>query len=197
MVVIGVGGRKQHGKDTLANFAIHRLSEMGFKAIKRHFADPLKLECATMLAYELDPGNPNYHDRAKDFFREMNDVTKKEKYRLLLQFWGTEFKRGMVCDSYWIDKMRTQLESDAADGVAVVFVPDMRFPNEARLVKELGGYNIRVQRLGMADGDGHASEHALDDYQGWDANVWNDHGLPELEQKAHALLTAFSALDRL
>jgi hypothetical protein len=188
MIVIGVGGRKQHGKDTLANFAIHRLSEMGFKVIKRHFADPLKLECATMLAYELDPGNPNYHDRAKDFFREMNDVTKKEKYRLLLQFWGTEFKRGMVCDSYWIDKMRTQLESDAADGVDVVFVPDMRFPNEADLVKALGGYNVRILRPGIDDGDGHASEHALDNYEDWDAVVENESDLEELDRKVSVFL---------
>ena len=80
--------------------------------------------------------------------------------------------------------MRAQLEADEATGVKVVFISDMRFPNEADLVKELGGCVIRIQRPGLDDGDGHASEHALDDYQGWNAEINNNADLAKLQRLA-------------
>ena len=98
---------------------------------------------------------------------------------LVLLTSGRELPKTMSMD-------RASLLSPA--GVDVAFVPDMRFPNEADLVKEMGGYNVRIIRPGLDDGDGHASEHALDNYQGWDSEILNDGDLAALEHAATIML---------
>jgi hypothetical protein len=93
--------------------------------------------------------------------------------------------------------MQAQLVTDAAAGVDVVFISDMRFPNEADLVKELSGYNVRILRPGLDDGDGHASEHALDNYQGWDLEILNDGGLTLLDCRAKQMIVGLICAGRL
>ena len=62
----------------------------------------------------------------------------------------------------------------------ILFVTDVRFPNEADLIKELGGKMIRVtRRTEVYDTypngiDAHASETALDDYPDYDYVLDND-----------------------
>ena len=197
MLVIGIAGKKRSGKDTLADFAMRRLSDEGINTAKHHFADALKEECSIMLTEQFGyMSDRRTCERAAMFLEEMNADETKEKYRPLLQFWGTEFKRGMVKDSYWIDKMREILIKDEAIGIDVVFIPDMRFPNEADMVKELGGYIVRIQRPGLEDGDGHASEQALNNYQGWDSEILNDTNLTVLDYKTGILLGTIAWLDR-
>jgi hypothetical protein len=180
MIVVGIAGRKRHGKDTLADFAIKRLESGGFTTAKRHFADPLKEEVIRIVAEHT---GEDYNQLLQDAYTEEG----KERFRLGWQWWGTDIWRD-VDSEHWIKCMQAQLVTDAAAGVDVVFISDMRFPNEADLVKELSGYNVRILRPGMDDGDGHASEHALDNYQGWDSQILNDSDLDALEHKAIIML---------
>ena len=86
--------------------------------------------------------------------------------RELLQEYGTEVRRADK-DSYWVDKwLETvgQLKSIQLNGLRVV-APDMRFGNEARAIKSLGGVTFHVARPGYEDTGNHASEVSLVGYK--------------------------------
>ena len=61
-----------------------------------------------------------------------------------------------------------------------LIITDVRFPNEAELVRELDGVLIRVERDTGLD-DTHDSETALDDYDHFDFRLKNDGSLDDLE----------------
>ena len=183
MLVVGIAGKKRHGKDAVAEMLTKRAGADGIIAIRRAFADSLKEECAMMMATTLGMGMlptpmiDNYYR----ILAEMNDGDTKEKYRLLLQWWGTEFKRQMVKDSYWIDQFEEWIAHQHAP---IVLVPDVRF-------KRLGGIVIHVFRLGLTDfGDIHTSETALDTFKAWDYNLVNV-TLDDLEWK---VITMYEAI---
>jgi len=158
--LIGVTGRKQSGKDTV--FALLNLCEPG--AQRMAFADPLKLELAKACGVTID-------------FIESH----KSQFRTALQWWGTEFRRGMFGDDYWIKKLEHYIR--AADvRVPLIVVTDVRFPNEADLIKKLGGELWRVQRPSMASNDIHPSETAMDNYA-TDRLILNDGLLGYLRDK--------------
>ncbi len=175
MLVIGIAGKKRSGKDTVAQMLIHCAETAGIKATRRALADALKEECAAMVSERLGGSKS-----IEDIFVEMNTDGVKERYRLLLQWWGTEFKRGMVSDTYWVDTLREWILTNCNTDREMVLIPDIRFPNEVEMVKQLGGIVIQVQRPGIDTGDGHASEKALDDFTDWDTIVLNDSDLESL-----------------
>ena len=96
----------------------------------------------------------------------------------LLQALGTEVGRRHD-DDRWIRTTYWQI-SDERPRVAVL--ADVRFPNEADFVKQLGGTLIKVSRVNtdgspyvVTDRDpNHPSEIALDNYLGWDYTIVND-----------------------
>lgn len=130
MKLFGITGRARSGKDTLVN----TLLSAGYDVGRVAFADALKEEvCAatgvSLLALEQH----------------------KELYRPLLQWWGTEFRRGQDQD-YWIKRVAARLPWSTDD---VVFVTDVRFENEADFIRRMGGTIIRVVRV-----DGATTAHA-------------------------------------
>lgn len=185
MIVVGIAGRKRHGKDTVADFAIKYVEAVGFTAMKRHLADSLKEEVVRIVANHTG-------DSFAELIQRAATDEGKEEFRLGWQWWGTDIWRRRD-PARWVKLLRERLEADRDAGVNVVFVPDVRFPNEVALIKELGGYVIRVQRPGLDDGDGHASEHALDGYHEWDTVIRNDSDLSTLEEQARQLMTLLFA----
>jgi len=163
--IVGFTGYKGSGKDTAAAFLREIAQEQGMTTDRRGFADALKDELASRIC------NVNYaRVRA-----EMDDPTKKERYRLGLQWWGSEFRRTDDPD-YWIKKMRTWLEQCTAD---LVVIPDVRFENEAALIRELGGIIVRVTRPNNAPNDSHISETGIEAIAP-DTNLDNSEGKDSL-----------------
>ena len=191
MLVIGIAGKKRHGKDAIAEILTNLAEADGIIAVRRAFADSLKEECAEMMAVfsSPDPLVDSYHK----FLSEMNDGDTKEKYRLLLQWWGTEFKRQMVKDSYWTDRFEEWVRAQHVPTQKIVLVPDVRFPNEVEVIKRLGGITIHVSRPGLvAPLDCHASELALDEFKAWDYDVVNT-TLDVLEIRVKAIYSTIKA----
>jgi len=154
MILIGLSGKKQSGKDTFCGFLREAAKNHGVSTERIAFADSLKEELAA--ACHVTPDFIECH---------------KDQFRLGLQWWGTEFRR-QICgyDGYWIDKLNKKLILSTAD---VVIIPDVRFVNEARFVLRHGGRVIRIVRAG-ADRNAesthqHVSETDMDgftcDYQ--------------------------------
>lgn len=87
-----------------------------------------------------------------------------EGIRWILQHYGTEFRRVQDPD-YWVKKAQGYIEELDQVGYVVV-VTDVRFDNEATMIKDLGGMvvqvdaprGIRAGRIGTLPDESHASE---------------------------------------
>lgn len=141
MVIIGISGKKQSGKDEVCK---HILEHFPDSAVRIAFADALKLEVAIALVKPLA-----YIDEHKD------------NLRLILQGWGTDYRRKLHGEDYWV---RQWLRTVKNSSHKVIVCPDVRFINEADTIKKMGGYVIRVDRKSVDTSDTHPSETALDNY---------------------------------
>jgi hypothetical protein len=105
--------------------------------------------------------------------RVIHGMTKKDGP--LLQLLGTEVYR-RYNDNIWIDSLYWKL-LDKRPRIALI--ADVRFPNEAKFVKALGGALVKVSRFNEDDtpfvttdrDPNHPSEVALDNFDGWDYNI--------------------------
>lgn len=174
---VGLTGRAQHGKDTLAAVLI----EQGLERVA--FADPLR-----DLVYAI---NPLLGVTLR--YRDLLDTAGYEKakrdpeVRRLLQEVGTQ-ARNVLGPDIWVDAAMRKAARLRMRGAAVVFT-DVRFPNEAEAIKAMGGILVRVVRPNYDNGVDpmHPSEAQVDDL-GHDVTVWNDGTLGELGDKLHAAL---------
>jgi hypothetical protein len=142
--VIGLIGKKRAGKDTV--FRILQEFKGKLQIARIAFADALKEEMAKACQVPVQTIEEN-----------------KEVFRLGLQWYGTEFRRQLYGDNYWIDRAAekfSNLRYCDPQPETVVFT-DVRFPNEVEFVRSLGGEIWRVNRTAVDNaGDGHASEMA-------------------------------------
>ena len=124
MKIIGIVGKMQSGKDTFFDYAAHSLPE----ARRVAFADELKSEVATATGYDV---------------AAINEL--KSIFRPVLQWWGTDFRRQLCSPNYWLDRLRYRVALLPED--SIVFVTDVRFHNEADLIRDMGGIIIRTVRV--------------------------------------------------
>lgn len=68
------------------------------------------------------------------------DKPTEPTVRRLLQLWGTEYRRASDPD-YWVKKTRDRIDHQSQQAWVI---SDVRFPNEAGMVKTHGGIVIRV-----------------------------------------------------
>lgn len=122
----------------------------------------------------------NYRAEKFAFSDALYDVARvvfgmKEKDAPLLQTLGTNVFRHTDPD-IWVKTLYYKIK-DRHPAIAVI--PDVRFPNEADFVKQMGGVLIKVSRLNpdgtqfvTTDRDpNHPSEIALDNYKDWDYEI--------------------------
>ena len=93
--------------------------------------------------------------------------------RWVLQYWGTEVCRKTFHDDIWIASIENKLRQSKDD----IVVSDVRFPNEIKSIKKLGGKIVWVQR------------GALPEWYDWavKANSGNNLAINEMKiRKVHA-----------
>ena len=106
-------------------------------------------------------------------------------YRQFLQIWGTEYRRAQD-PAYWIRRCREKILNTEG----LVFIDDVRFPDEVEMVKDLGGVVVRIDRYrahGTATPD-HPSETALDDYKGFDTIILNGGDVTDLKENVEEVV---------
>jgi hypothetical protein len=118
------------------------------------FADPLYQGLAAMLA--IPEGV--LRDRSA---KERPLVGLGASPRQLLQTLGTEWGRRMIREDIWLRVAFWRWEQLAAGGISLIVVPDVRFANEARLIRENGGEVWMVHRPGVEPVAAHESEAGL------------------------------------
>lgn len=162
-LLIGLGGKKKAGKDTVCRI----LGELYPDTLRLAFADALKAELAAACDVPISVVEE-----------------KKDVFRLGLQWWGTEFRRGLSGPDYWVDQLKIRLDAARAMFAekpgALIVVTDVRFPNEADFVRAEGGLLVQVRRESLQAGhDLHLSETALDDYE-FDYTLTSGEGVEKL-----------------
>lgn len=177
---IGLGGHLRSGKDTVADRLV---AEHGFT--KLGMSDALH---EAMLA--LDPiiayrhvATGRFPLRYSDSISDIGYVSTKKEHpevRRLLQKLGTEVGRDMIGENTWVDIIARKVDALLKDGRDVA-VTGIRFPNELRMVRSLGGTAVWVDRPGLdsASPAAHASETSVDDSM-FDRMLVNDGTLEHL-----------------
>lgn len=79
--------------------------------------------------------------------------------RWALQSLGTQWGRDLISPDLWVNAARARAKQWLECGYCPVF-DDCRFDNEARMVRELGGYVVEIVRPGLGRGT-HESERGV------------------------------------
>jgi hypothetical protein len=181
--IIGLSGYAQSGKDTaydvLMNFGYERFA----------FADTLR-----KALYALDPIAQVLKDGYAYHVSELVDTdgwdgTKTNPLtdvRRLLQRLGTEVGRNIIGENVWVDTTLNSIP-DATRAV----ITDVRFPNEAKAIKELGGQVWRIERPGTGPANAHPSETALDDFP-FDTTLFNDGTLEDFQNRVEQVAAIYT-----
>jgi hypothetical protein len=179
LTIIGIGHVARSGKDTAAN-ALAR--DLGYTKVA--FADKLKelaLHTAPIITGQIAATNVQSGRGRLDWaVQGMGWDEAKNVYpevRRFLQLLG-EGARNLFGEDFWVEQALGGVKGN-------VVVSDVRYPNEAEAVKAKGGFLIKVERPGYV-AQGHVSETALADFDGWDAVIVNDGTVVELEDKVVA-----------
>ena len=148
-MIIGLSGYAQSGKDSVAKILVE---EYGYTRIA--FADKIK-----ELLYEI---NPRVNDRQLQQWVAIQgwDATKEiPEVRMMLQNLGVGGRK-IIGNKLWIKVAMMQYEP-----MKHFVFTDVRFTNEAEMIKDYGGHIWRVERPGVKPVNDHVSESEL--------NVWN------------------------
>lgn len=167
-MIIGFAGRKTSGKTTAAG----ALVEMGCHPYS--FAQPLKnMADVLLVALGLDGDELAEAYDAKEQIIHPCEVSMRH----LLQTLGTEWGRQQIHPDLWV--MCAQAYFERFSGFDHV-IDDVRFENEAALIRKMGGVIIHVTRPGLDGGDRHASEQGIA-FVGGDILIDNDGDVEDLQ----------------
>ena len=183
-MIIGLNGRLKSGKDT--TFSI--IQNLYPHAERVSFADKLKDSAAASLNLPRDLMEELKNEEdiklvfafpVEGYDRLYSRVSHYEmNIREYLQRYGTESHREVFGTDFWVD-MALPLDIEHSDRLLVV--TDVRFPNEAIRVLDLGGQIWKIERETATAHSDHPSEQDLDKWV--DVFVDNTGSLDELQEK--------------
>ncbi len=194
-LILGLCGYAGVGKDTAARVL---LDSFGFQRIA--FAAPMRqallaLDPLVPVDPEESPGDaPVRVARLSQLATGHGWGRLKEnpEVRRLLQAVGTEVGRNLFDTDFWVKLAERRLESTLSVG-PVVFT-DVRFPNEARLVKKYGGLLLRLERPGYGPVNDHLSDRASATWS-YDERIVNDSTVESLHEKMRLFARHLGAVE--
>ena len=207
MIIIALSGKLNSGKDTVGSIIQYLVSE------------PNRIKTGYDISYN-DFVNEAWNEESLSGFKIKKFATKLKK-RIAIT-WGIkisdlenrEFKESMsplgitwrklmqlegekmreIDEDYWVKALMNSISNNC-------IITDLRFPNEAKAIKEKNGIAIRINRpckecnnlnkhkldcnIGRFE---HISETSLDDYNDWEYIIDNDRGIEELILKMKVIL---------
>ena len=183
MFLIGIAGKKQHGKDTLSKIIVEETNKLHPSTIVKtlHFADALKDFlirtglCNRKQCYGTEADkNTLTPVMWRNLPKEVQDNYPSTKRRgdfltgrQVMQIFGTDVMRKMFYDDIWVstlvrDAKTLDKEFEGGARPLVVIVPDTRFKNEVKIIKNNNGKVLHITRTNYDDGtDTHASENDI------------------------------------
>lgn len=190
MRLIGLNGRLHCGKDTAVqyireaapNLRVERIGfadKMKLSGVRALGFDPVDMEQALLIANLIKEHGTVTITGVDEFY---NGFTGTISGRQFWQRYGTEAHREVYGDEFHVDALLPRPSDHPSEGVQavtskqklqrafpdvdVLLITDVRFPNEARRIRALGGevwYIEADKRLGPLPPGSHISEHPLPD----------------------------------
>ncbi|UTS52164.1 hypothetical protein [Synechococcus phage BUCT-ZZ01] len=161
-ILVGIAGPARAGKNEVAKYLqkYHAFHEDSFAA-------PIRKCLMDILGLPFEE-----YERVK---QEPQAVFGGKTCREFMQKMGTEFGREMIYDDIWVDSCILRLDKFERAAIS-----DVRFDNEAKAIKERGGFIIHVDRPGIRiEQSAHLSEKGIDESL-IDFKILNDSGLDNL-----------------
>lgn len=211
-VLLGITGLANAGKDTLAQLLA---THCGARTMA--FSDGIYAEVAeafdctiTDLALRNTKEQPQpwlalVHCRDVAFVQRMQDHCAAQGHaldlmaprspRTILEWWGTEYRRHQN-PAYWVNTVRQRIQRLRSVGCKMpIVISDVRKPDEAAMLRELGGHLWRITRPGSEVQTAHATSTTGQEFAP-DLTLINCHDIAhlqglalvhwgELVQKAH------------
>lgn len=135
-MLIGLSGKQRVGKDTCGHWleVKHEFDRISFAALLKKFARRFGW-------------SGKKDDKGRRFLQDLGMVVRQYD------------------ENFWIDEaFREIAKLEKKTGQKDFVVTDVRFSNEARVIKGVGGVIVRITRPDEITDDSHASETELDDY---------------------------------
>jgi hypothetical protein len=172
-MIIGLSGYARSGKDTVAELLV---LNYGFKRLA--FADGIRdaLVALNPILFDGHRLNEVVHMYGWEIAKAKSEV------RRLLQVMGTEVGRKLINEDVWVSLLFNKVNTDER-----IIIPDVRFPNEARMIEEKGGEVWRINRHNHSAVNDHISEHAMDNHM-FKRVVYNDGTLDDLAEEIFMLM---------
>ena len=201
-MIIGLCGLIGSGKGTVADILV---DEHKFEKIS--FAD--KLKDAVSVLFDWDREMLEGETSESRFWREQEDTFwtketgRKITPRLVLQEFGTDCMRNGFFDGVWVSFVRKRIIENPKINFVI---PDVRFVNEADIIKGLGGKVWCVKRgpdplwfrqyvdLDIEPTDVHSSEWRWAKVA-FDHNIYNEGTIDDLKSQVQGRLASTLRLD--
>jgi len=167
--VIGFVGKKGSGKTSCAEYLQHN-----FPAVRRPFATRIKLMFAALGLSDSEIRDHAFRDTPLD---KLSGKTP----RMAMQTLGTDWAREMMHQDFWVNLWKIDCHRTIFQKIPII-VEDVRFHNEAKAVREMGGILIRVVRPSLKSEDLHKSETEQDGIK-CDIELVNDGDLDQLTKR--------------
>jgi hypothetical protein len=184
--IIGIIGKKQSGKDTIAS---HLIEEYGF--VRYAFADPIKKACQVIFGFT--------DEQCWGDQKEVVDTYWNITPRKVFQIFGTELfqyelpkyapELADIGRGFWVYCFARWYEQQLIKNPDVkVVITDVRFPFEADMITRLGGTIAKITRPNQSNNDMHASEVEMDALQ-YSYHIENDSTIGDLQRKVDELFS--------
>lgn len=198
--IISFAGRCRSGKSELAKIC----EQYGYE--KLYFALPLKQLCADILDTSIDELNKAKNEGidigltiGKDICEILSEETEIpldvvteicngvliSNVRQMLQFIGTDLIRKYNTD-WHVNKIRAMIDENKN-----YVIDDVRFPNEKKMIEDLGGDCWFVTRTTLDNVSNHESETSLTWKDCWNKVIINDTTLSSLQFKWEAFVADY------
>ena len=167
-MIIGICGLIGSGKGTVADILVEQHNYE-----KLSFADKLKDGVSSVFGWDRQmlegdtDASRKWREEEDKFWTEETGETVTP--RLILQLFGTDCMRNGFYDGIWVSLVKQELLKNKDKNYVI---PDVRFENEAKMIRSLGGRICQVRRgpdplwfrlykdLGQEPTDVHKSEWA-------------------------------------
>ena len=175
-LIIGLGHQSRVGKDTMARAIADRVPG----AVHVSFAAALKHMAHMLFA--------SHGMRAEAYYNTPEGAEKRNEplagvNKTPVQVWiEVGMKMRAIYSDVWVDALFDEIWDTLEDPSKVVVISDLRFPNEARRIRERGGICVKVVRPDAPPPKGSDCEFG-DDFV-WDNIVVNDGTIQDLEHTA-------------
>lgn len=171
--IIGFTGQAGAGKDTCADIIMNTFESVELLSI----TEPLKKSC--QILFNLT--NEQLHDT---IIKETVDPRWNKSPRELFQWLGTDIIRNTFDPDFFVKNVEQRIMNSTNE---YIVISDIRFNNEAKMIKSLGGKIIKIDRKDYSINSTHESENGID-HSLIDVYIANDSSILQLEKRLSLLI---------